>query len=980
MLFHVSSYGYRRPPRYLPQDTCSQGLRFFLRFLIKHGASVSAVNSEGELPLDVAQEKLMEKLLQEEIKKQGIDIEEARRMEERMMLKDARQWLNEGTKDALRHSKTGATPLHVAAAKGYVEVMKLLLQAGFDVNATDHDGWTPLHAAAHWGQEEACRKLVEELCNMDAINKVGQTAFDVADEQLESVLEELRKKQKDLRSEKEKRDKVHSAVIDTNSVTLNSAVRTRRSSISRMSSREKISLHDKERKTLEALTLEPLPMEQVNDEEEEARKEDSSSSSSDEEEEASESESEAESEKVKTREMINNLNNKLNSSSFSGTSTTTSPSALTRKNDNIVKTAPKEEEKKEAVPTSWRTSLRKTGSYAGLSSAVAPLEEQKGKDTGIPRSASSPRLTAAEIEDKGGREPRLARVPPTPTQRLFGTQDNSQESTNRDSFQFPRTSSYSRQRIGSETPDTTVAGLSRSSSYTRRLAEMESGRKDTTASPSSDSQGLGSAYQRSNSYLLAVGRSNSSQNLPLRRSDSQLQFPTQSTIKTSIFRSASFGRKVDSTVPTSAASSLPAQNVTSTAASRVNTVNAPSSTLSSNISRSRITEEVKDKANYSTAPTVPSTTSISSSNPTNPETKERRRSYLTPVRDEEAEAQRRAKSRHARQSRRSTQGVTLTDIQEAEKTIKSQQESSSNVQPHVNKDNEKAKTEENKDLLSRYRSNRMNEEGQTEDRWRSRIANLQKSDLLGLTEPTHPTSSIGGSTYSHLGSQQRLDNKELEKAKEEEKDSDEKGSQPRAGSRDHRRRRSNRRPTGLPGITKDSDDYEEEDSQEEEEDESTVRSSSETQRQMSDRLSSRTDLMSNNRILNRGTQNYSRHSNISSISSVTAHSEIDGKTSDFKKMYEDLMKENGRLRDQLQKTQLLTMQAKADLEKAAQRRDNIVGRSSALENEKRERQLLEQRVAELEEELKVLTDLKADNQRLKDENGALIRVISKLSK
>lgn len=30
--------------------------------------------------------------------------------------------------------------------------------------------------------------------------------------------------------------------------------------------------------------------------------------------------------------------------------------------------------------------------------------------------------------------------------------------------------------------------------------------------------------------------------------------------------------------------------------------------------------------------------------------------------------------------------------------------------------------------------------------------------------------------------------------------------------------------------------------------------------------------------------------------------------------------------------------------------------------------------------LQVLVDLRADNQRLKDENGALIRVISKLSK
>lgn len=45
-----------------------------------------------------------------------------------------------------------------------------------------------------------------------------------------------------------------------------------------------------------------------------------------------------------------------------------------------------------------------------------------------------------------------------------------------------------------------------------------------------------------------------------------------------------------------------------------------------------------------------------------------------------------------------------------------------------------------------------------------------------------------------------------------------------------------------------------------------------------------------------------------------------------------------------------------------------------------EKRALERKVSEMEEELKVLTDLKSDNQRLKDENGALIRVISKLSK
>eukprot|EP00063_Salmo_salar_P027241 XP_014002076.1 PREDICTED: protein phosphatase 1 regulatory subunit 12B-like isoform X6 [Salmo salar] len=44
------------------------------------------------------------------------------------------------------------------------------------------------------------------------------------------------------------------------------------------------------------------------------------------------------------------------------------------------------------------------------------------------------------------------------------------------------------------------------------------------------------------------------------------------------------------------------------------------------------------------------------------------RSYLTPVRDEEAESQRKARSRQARQTRRSTQGVTLAELKEAQRT------------------------------------------------------------------------------------------------------------------------------------------------------------------------------------------------------------------------------------------------------------------------------------------------------------------------
>jgi protein phosphatase 1 regulatory subunit 12A len=43
------------------------------------------------------------------------------------MLRDARQWLNSGHISDVRHAKSGGTALHVAAAKGYTEVLKYVL-------------------------------------------------------------------------------------------------------------------------------------------------------------------------------------------------------------------------------------------------------------------------------------------------------------------------------------------------------------------------------------------------------------------------------------------------------------------------------------------------------------------------------------------------------------------------------------------------------------------------------------------------------------------------------------------------------------------------------------------------------------------------------------------------------------------------------------------------------------------------------------
>ncbi|XP_041321453.1 protein phosphatase 1 regulatory subunit 12A isoform X7 [Pyrgilauda ruficollis] len=895
-------------------------------YLISQGAHVGAVNSEGDTPLDIAEEEAMEELLQNEVNRQGVDIESARKEEERIMLRDARQWLNSGHINDVRHAKSGGTALHVAAAKGYTEVLKLLIQAHYDVNIKDYDGWTPLHAAAHWGKEEACRILVENLCDMEAVNKVGQTAFDVADEDILGYLEELQKKQNLLHSEK--REKKSPLIESTANMDNNQTQKTFKNKETLIMEQEK-----------NASSIESLEQEKA-DEEEEGKKDESSCSS--EEEEDDDSESEAETDKTKTLAANNANTTSTQSASVpvmapsvaGGQGAPTSP---VKKYDFIppimpvvesvdpaswrqglrktgivlvpnkgeksmfptstTKVSPKDEERKDESPASWRLGLRKTGSYGALAEITASKEAQKEKDSaGVMRSASSPRLSSSldnKEKEKDGKGTRLAYVAPTIPRRLASTSDIDEK----------------------ENRDSSASSIRGGSSYTRRKWEEDVKKNNLNEGPTS----LNTSYQRS----------------------------------------GSFGRRQDDLI---------SSNVPSTA-STVTSSAGPQKTLPA-----------------STNTTTKSTTGSTSAGVQS-------RSYLTPVRDEESESQRKARSRQARQSRRSTQGVTLTDLQEAEKTIGRSRPTRTREQENEEKEKEekekqdKEKQEEKKESETKdddYRQRYSRTAEEPYHRYRPSSTSTSSSSTSSLSTSTsslssssqlnRPNSLIGiTSAYSRSGT------KESEREggkKEEEKEEDK--SQPKS-IRERRRPREKRRSTGVSFWTQDSD----ENGQDHQSDSEEGTNKKETQSESLSRYDTGSLSMSAGDRYDSAQGRSGSQSYLEDRKPYCSRLEKDD-SPDFKKLYEQILAENEKLKAQLHDTNMELTDLKLQLEKTTQRQERFADRS-LLEMEKRERRALERRISEMEEELKNLQQikqiqsLKHINERLVTENRALTRVLAKLS-
>jgi ankyrin repeat protein len=90
---------------------------------------------------------------------------------------------------------SGWTPLHLQAANGCVEAVKLLIQHGAPINAKDIAGNTPLHLAARYGFVNVVKVLIASGADVNAKDANGMTPLQIASKMGHQAVVDLLRKQ-----------------------------------------------------------------------------------------------------------------------------------------------------------------------------------------------------------------------------------------------------------------------------------------------------------------------------------------------------------------------------------------------------------------------------------------------------------------------------------------------------------------------------------------------------------------------------------------------------------------------------------------------------------------------------------------------------------------------------------------------------------------------------------------------------------------
>ncbi|XP_033211920.1 protein phosphatase 1 regulatory subunit 12A isoform X5 [Belonocnema kinseyi] len=867
--------------------TASCGFISIAKYLIEQGCNLAAVNNDGELALDIAESDEMEDMLQQHINKAGVDCDQARSEEERSMLNDARAWRSGAPgKDAL-HPRSGATALHVAAAKGYINVMNILLQARCDVNAQDYDGWTPLHGASHWGQLEASKLLVENFCDMDIKNYAGQTAFDVADTDILKGLEELKKKQQALLKD-------HPQII----IKKQPALPKKRISTNNENTvidQEGVEINEEET---------PNKVKKVELEIQSEKEDSSTGTNSD----------------VEKKNRVNRDET---------TSHSPTPSIESSKVPNqapIVPIKQETENNEEGSIPSWRRS----GSFRSRTQDSEPVNSLSSRIEDKETSLNSP---TSPVKIKEEPEVVLRRTHSFETDQKFYEQYLALRA------RIKASSCPTLHRCNPTTPTHNNAVTARSAS-------------------------LRETYRKKDIKLnLDLSKVPQGNNLS----------PTAISNKTSPVTSLPASTNFTATT-TTVTSPLPGNQIRSSQPEDDTTV-------------------VYTLNNSVTTPVTPTTPGGSKLSPGNI-FKNFFKSFVPPVRDEESETQRKAHAKRVRETRRSTQGVTLDEIKSAEQLVKKKQQQNSDPPTTTAPSTQPAASVSNTASITAtittatpttVTASKTSEETNLPERrpsWRLRVDNGSKFQLEDANNRSSDTTAYirrpsGGSNVPRPSSAP-VDTITASTAettvtlplrrplkppedKEQDKENDSRNAQATQAVI-QRRRRPKRRSTGVVHVDMDEIDPEKQDTSAGGDCDDSKINHTESGQERSGRSS--------------------RLGSVSSLSSETPSSPVRTKSIttengelDYKKLYEESQVENERLKEKLRRSddQLKEVRSLLDKAQCAQNKNNLS------ETEKRERRAMERKLSEMEEELKQLQKLKAENERLKSENRALTRVVAKLT-